>query len=88
MKITNSSGKSTEIIQRDSAEEARRVIENLPHLEYRRITPAHPSSTSPQPYVAINFDAEGKAVGGRTISEFEREQIIRKSHQEGWKIEE
>ncbi len=87
MKITNSSGRTVEIIRRDSAEEYRRVVEKLPDLEYHGIVPLKVSSTSPQPYVAINFDADGKAVGGRTLSEFERAQIIRKAHEEGWKIE-
>ena len=46
------------------------------------------SSTSLQPWMALNFTAAGAMVGGRTFTEMQREQAISGAKKAGYAIEE
>lgn len=46
------------------------------------------SSTEPQPWVAVNFQADGTPVGGRTMQESLRTLLIEKSLSSGMIVEE
>ena len=48
----------------------------------------HISSTEAQPYIAVNFDATGICVGGRTMQASAAKLLIDKAAMAGWKIEE
>lgn len=45
------------------------------------------SSTEEQPFLAVNFDKEGKAVGGRTMTKAAIENLIIKAKEAGMIIE-
>lgn len=46
------------------------------------------SSTTLQPYMARNFSADGACVGGRTLTEMQREQIVAAAEKARCTIEE
>lgn len=48
----------------------------------------HLSSSSLQPYYSIHFTATGEAIGGRTLTEGEREAAIRMARDRGLRVEE
>lgn len=47
----------------------------------------HISSTEEQPFIAINFDESGKAVGGRTMQKSLVENVVATSKKNGFKVE-
>lgn len=74
IKITAPNGNSTLITTRDQEN-------NFP------CQINHVSSTEEQPFIAINFDANGNCVGGRTLQKSAMENIVKVSKNNGWKIE-
>ncbi len=47
----------------------------------------HVSSTSEQPFIAVNFSEEGKAVGGKTMTKMEVENLVRTAKDRGFSVE-
>ena len=46
----------------------------------------HNSSTEAQPFIAINFDANGKPVGGRTMQESLVVSVVETSKKNGFEV--
>ena len=44
------------------------------------------SSTEPQPYVVARYDDTGRFVGGRTLTETLRDQMIAQAKKAGWEV--
>ena len=47
----------------------------------------HVSSTFEQPFIAVNFSAEGKAVGGKTMTKMEVENLVKIAKEKGLSVE-
>jgi len=47
----------------------------------------HMSSTFEQPFIAVNFSADGKAVGGKTMTQMEVDNLIKAAKAKGFSIE-
>lgn len=52
-----------------------------------QVTINHVSSTELQPYIGVNFTHDGKAVGGRTLTEGYAKMMLAKAVEMGWKVE-
>lgn len=86
MKITHPSGKFSIIATREEAGKSLPEISAGFEREIGKITRV--SSTSEQPYVAANYDANGSFVGGSTLTEGMYAQLLNKANKEGWTVEE
>lgn len=47
----------------------------------------HVSSTFEQPFIAVNFTAEGKAVGGKTMTQMEVDNLVKAAKAKGFSID-
>lgn len=47
----------------------------------------HTSSTFEQPFIAVNFSAEGKAVGGKTMTKMEVENLVKIAKEKGFLVD-
>lgn len=47
----------------------------------------HVSSTFEQPFVSVNFSAEGKAVGGKTMTKMQVDNLVRIAKEKGFSVQ-
>jgi len=65
------------------------VIEDrIQDIDYRAQGITIMSCSSPQPFIARNYDRDGKQVGGMAITEQSRNALLQKAQEMGWTVSE
>lgn len=63
------------------------VVDSRENEKSYEVSINHVSSTEEQPYIVVNFTAEGNSVGGRTMTKMAVENLIKKAKELGMMVE-